>query len=85
MVDGVLLVVRAHEAPSGSEMQVKNLLNKTKARIVGVVLNDMPVQQVDSARYFSHYYASARQEITSGGSAAPAITALPKRGSDDEI
>lgn len=85
MVDGVLLVVRAHEAPSGSEMQVKNLLNKTKARIVGVVLNDMPVQQVDSARYFTHYYASARHEITPGNFAEPAAAALPKRGSDDEI
>ncbi|HEY3414275.1 MAG TPA: polysaccharide biosynthesis tyrosine autokinase [Armatimonadota bacterium] len=86
MVDGVLLVVRANEAPSGSEMQVKNLLNKTRARIVGVVLNDMPLQQVDSARYFAHYYGtSARPEIGSTAAAASAKPALPKRGSDDEI
>lgn len=84
MVDGVLLVVRAHEAPSGSELQVKNLLNKTQARIVGVVLNDMPAQQVDSARFYNHYYApgAERQEMA----ASSARPALPNRsGSDDEI
>jgi capsular exopolysaccharide synthesis family protein len=83
MVDGVLLVVRAHEAPSGSELQVKALLNKTKARIVGVVLNDMPAQQVDSARFYSHYYApgTPRQEAV----AAAERPALPRASSDDEI
>lgn len=85
MVDGVLLVVRANEAPSGSEMQVKNLLNKTKARIVGVVLNDMPVEQVDSARYFTHYYdhdGKGEKAVAAGSAARPA---LPNRPSDDEI
>lgn len=85
MVDGVLLVVRAHEAPSGSEMQVKNLLNKTKARIVGVVLNDMPLQQVDSARYFSHYYGTSGRAEIGAASTVTAKPALPKRGSDEEI
>jgi capsular exopolysaccharide synthesis family protein len=83
MVDGVILVVRAHEAPSGSELQVKALLNKTKARIVGVVLNDMPAQQVDSARFYNHYYApgSPRQEAVVGASQP----ALPERGDEDGI
>jgi len=83
MVDGVLLVVRAHEAPSGSELQVKALLNKTQARIVGVVLNDMPAQQVDSARFYSHYYApgTPRQEAV----AAADRPALPRATSDDDI
>lgn len=86
LVDGVLLVVRAHEAPSGSELQVKGLLNKTKARIVAVVLNDMPAQQVDSARFYNHYYApgSPRQEQEMAASGP--MVALPQRGSaDDEI
>ncbi|HEY3266711.1 MAG TPA: polysaccharide biosynthesis tyrosine autokinase [Armatimonadota bacterium] len=83
MVDGVLLVVRAHEAPSGSELQVKNLLNKTKARIVGVVLNDVPAAQVDSARYFSHYYAPG--VLPEEAASAAARPALPRKGSDDEI
>lgn len=83
MVDGVLLVVRAHEAPSGSELQVKQLLNKTNARIVGVVLNDMPAQQVDSARFYSHYYApgTPRQEAVAAGDRP----ALPESVGDDEI
>lgn len=83
MVDGVLLVVRAHEAPSGSELQVKQLLNKTKARIVGVVLNDMPAQQVDSARFYSHYYApgTPRQEAVTAAD-RPALTGST---TDDDI
>jgi capsular exopolysaccharide synthesis family protein len=85
MVDGVLLVVRAQESPAGSELQVKNLLNKTKARIVGVVLNDMPVQNVDSARFYSHYYAPdspAAKAVAPSG----AVAALPQQASrDDEI
>jgi capsular exopolysaccharide synthesis family protein len=85
MVDGVLLVVRAHEAPSGSELQVKNLLNKTKARIVGVVLNDMPAQQVDSARFFNHYYAPGTGHHDEIEATPGRKQALPRRGSDDEI
>jgi capsular exopolysaccharide synthesis family protein len=83
MLDGVLLVVRAHEAPSGSELQVKALLNKTNARIVGVVLNDMPAQQVDSARFYNHYYApdAPRQQAMAG----PARAALPQGPADDDI
>jgi len=84
MLDGVLLVVRANEAPSGGEMQVKKLLNKTQARIVGVVLNDMPVQQVESARYYSSYYApGTKTEIAEAASSSR--PALPEKTGDDEI
>jgi capsular exopolysaccharide synthesis family protein len=84
MVDGVLLVVRAQEQPSGSEMQVKNLLNKTRARIVGVVLNDVPLTQVDSARYFEEYYGDGHK-TEAVAAAASGRPALPQRASDDEI
>lgn len=56
VVDGVILVVRAHQVPRGAELQVRNLLNKAKANILGVVLNDVQPEMVDSYYYHSHYY-----------------------------
>ena len=56
VLDGVILVVRAHQVPRGAELQVRNLLNKAKANILGVVLNDVQPEMVDSFYYHSHYY-----------------------------
>lgn len=59
-MDGVLLVVRAGQVARGAELQVKNLLNKANARIVGLVLNDVQPESVDSYYYHSHYYPNTR-------------------------
>jgi len=59
-MDGVLLVVRANQVPRGAELQVKNLLNKANARIIGVVLNDVQPDSVDSYHYHSHYYPNTK-------------------------
>lgn len=56
VLDGVILVVRAHQVPRGAELQVRNLLNKANANILGVVLNDVQPEMVDSYYYHSHYY-----------------------------
>lgn len=56
VLDGVILVVRAQTVPRGAELQVRNLLNKAKANILGVVLNDVQPEMVDSYYYHSHYY-----------------------------
>lgn len=58
VVDSVLVVVRANESPRGSEFQVKGLLNKANSNILGVVLNDVPAEDVDSCHYYAHYYAA---------------------------
>ncbi len=58
IVDGVLVVVRANESPRGSEFQVKGLLNKANPNILGVVLNDVPAEDVDSCHYYANYYAA---------------------------
>ena len=60
VVDGVILVVRAQQVPRGAELQVRNLLNKANANILGVVLNDVEPESVDSYYYHSHYYPDAR-------------------------
>lgn len=56
VVDGVILVVRAQQVARGAELQVRNLLNKANAVILGVVLNDVQPEMVDSYYYHSHYY-----------------------------
>lgn len=56
VVDGVILVVRAQQVPRGAELQVRNLLNKANATILGVVLNDVDPEHVDSYYFYSHYY-----------------------------
>lgn len=56
IVDGVVMVVRAQQVPRGAELQVRELLNKAKANILGVVLNDVEPDTVDSYYYHSHYY-----------------------------
>ena len=69
VADGVILVVRAQQVPRGAELQVRNLLNKANANILGVVLNDVRPETVDSYYYHSHYYPdvrSARQKLLQG-------------------
>lgn len=66
VLDGVLLVVRAQQVSRGAELQVRNLLNKANAKILGVVLNDVSPESVDSYYYHSHYYpdvGTARAQI----------------------
>jgi succinoglycan biosynthesis transport protein ExoP len=76
VVDAVIVVVRANESPRGSEFQIKGLLNKANANILGVVLNDVPPAEVDSCHYYGHYYAT------------PNVLKTPPRGggtpSDDQ-
>lgn len=74
MVDGVLLVVRAQESPRGSELQVKDLLNKAKANVLGVVLNAASPETVDSFFYHSRYY----QRATSSGPDGSGPASLPE-------
>ncbi|MDO8588066.1 MAG: polysaccharide biosynthesis tyrosine autokinase [Armatimonadota bacterium] len=83
-VDGVLLVVRANQVPRGAELQVKNLLNKANARIIGVVLNDVEPEKVDSYYYHSHYYPKIKPAaLALTGRAGGGLPELDE-GSEDE-
>lgn len=55
-IDRVLMVVRASNVPRGSEERILGLLNKAGANIIGVVLNDVPSEKVDSVHYHRNYY-----------------------------
>lgn len=79
LVDGVVVVVRANHIPRGSELQVKHLLNKAKAKLLGVVLNDAAPEMVDSYYYHSHYYhrTNGKGELPPPSGAKPSTEAKP--------
>lgn len=76
-MDAVLLVMRAQEAPRGGEARVKELLTKARANIVGVVLNGVKPQLVDSAYYHSAYYPQITTTAPNAGALPPPSDAAP--------
>jgi polysaccharide biosynthesis transport protein len=56
LVDGTILTVRVGDASRGNEVQAKTILEKAGARIIGVVVNGLAAQQIDSFHYHAHYY-----------------------------
>ncbi len=58
-VDAVVMVVSANQAPRGTEVQTRDLLRKAKANILGVIVNRMQPDMVDSCYYYSHYYSDS--------------------------
>ena len=76
-LDAVMIVVRAQETPRGSEIQLKNLLNKARANVIGVVLNGVKPQLVDSYYYHAAYYPQVTPSnghalgLASGGGVLP--------------
>ncbi|HEY3297817.1 MAG TPA: polysaccharide biosynthesis tyrosine autokinase [Armatimonadota bacterium] len=91
IVDGVVLVVRARQVSRGAELRVRTLLSKANATILGVVLNDVQPETVDSYYYHSHYYpdvGKAQAEIKSlaGERSLPPVVELDKlQDSDQEV
>ena len=52
-VDGVLVVIRAHQTKQNLAESAKNLLDKASANIIGIVLNGIPMSGED---YYYYYY-----------------------------
>ena len=71
-VDSVLVVVRAQEVPRGGERGVAEMLARARARVVGVVLNGVQPQLVDSLHYHAAYYPPVAEN---GPKVLPAPTA----------
>ncbi|HER24339.1 MAG TPA: polysaccharide biosynthesis tyrosine autokinase [Candidatus Atribacteria bacterium] len=53
-VDGVVLVLNFGEVPREAAIQTKELLNKVKANILGVVLNKIDMEK--EGQYYPYYY-----------------------------
>lgn len=74
-LDAVLYVVSANQVPRDSEKLAIEKLRRAKANIIGTIVNKMPPDSVDSAYYYSHYYATDNMDAS--------VEAL--HGSDDTI
>lgn len=98
LLDATLMVVRSSNVPRGSEDQVRTLLAKAKANIIGVVLNGVPADRVDSVHYHYNYYSALpsgqdTNNLSSGQNARPhgsdssptAPLALPPSGGVSRI
>ena len=59
LADGVVLVVRGQQTPHRAVNESRNRLQQARARVIGVVLNDVNLQSSDyygsSARYYTDY------------------------------
>ena len=63
IVDGTILVCDVGEADINAAKRAKELLDKVKANILGVVLNKVPINQGGYYRYhYSQYYDSSYYE-----------------------
>jgi capsular exopolysaccharide synthesis family protein len=78
LVDGVFMVVRSRYQPTGLELKIKRMFEEAGARVLGAVLNDVPMQNVESCRYHAHYYGPPGQASRgSSGRGMRGRTALP--------
>lgn len=73
LVDGVFMVIRSRHQPTGLELKIKRMFEEAGTRVLGAVLNDVPIQNVESCRYHAHYYGP--NAARSRGQKAPALPA----------
>ena len=58
IVDGVIHVIRAGSTNINHVLRGRQRLNEAKAKIIGVILNDLNVKREDSYYYYHYYYYS---------------------------
>jgi capsular exopolysaccharide synthesis family protein len=61
VVDGVFMVVRARHQPTGVELKIKRMMEEAGGHVLGAVLNDVPIGQVESCRYHAQYYGGGKR------------------------
>jgi len=84
-IDAVLMVVSANEVPRGTETQTRDLLRRAKANIIGVVVNRMASENVDSCHFYAAYYASHAPTLDTGAKSEDVTTRKPKARSPKAI
>lgn len=77
LVDAVIMVVSANLVPRGTETQTRDLLRRAKANIIGVVVNRLSPDNIDSCYFYSHYYSDT---VPGGGSIE--VLELTEEGED---
>lgn len=85
-IDAVIMVVSANQAPRGTEAQTRDLLKRANANILGVVVNRMTFEEVDSCHYYSHYYSdSVAQRSLADIPITKKAAPLPKQINGSEV
>ncbi|NLN79667.1 MAG: polysaccharide biosynthesis tyrosine autokinase [Armatimonadetes bacterium] len=56
-VDAALMVVSANQIPRETEVQARDLIKKAKANIIGVAINKMSADNIDSCHFYTKYYS----------------------------
>jgi capsular exopolysaccharide synthesis family protein len=56
LADGVFMVVRSRHQPTGIELKIKRMFEEAGVKVFGAILNDVPMQNVESCRYHQDYY-----------------------------
>jgi capsular exopolysaccharide synthesis family protein len=86
-LDATVIVIRANEVPRKAEQDVRALLDRAKANIIGVVLNAMPADRVDSAHYHGQYYPTSKKntlQLPGKGDKKPQPPSLPGGGGSSD-
>jgi capsular exopolysaccharide synthesis family protein len=78
-IDAVIMVVSANQKPRGTETVTRDLLRRANANILGVVVNRMRKEAVDSCYYYEHYYSDSVPRPK----AIPAPAAAEAKAADD--
>jgi Mrp family chromosome partitioning ATPase len=56
MVDGIVLVIKAHQTHREAIKRAKSLLDNAEARIFGSLLNGVNIQKTYGTNYYYYYY-----------------------------
>lgn len=73
LVDGVFMVVRSSYQPTGIEVKIKQMFEAAGVSTFGAILNDVPMDAVDSCRHYrEHYSTTAKAARRAEAPALPA-------------
>jgi capsular exopolysaccharide synthesis family protein len=65
VADGVIQVIRAGFVNLEAVLRTKQRLTEAKARIIGVILNNVEIKKEDSYYYYHYYYAEDKKKNAS--------------------
>jgi capsular exopolysaccharide synthesis family protein len=71
LVDGAFMIVRSRHQPTGIEMKIKQMFEEAGVKVLGTILNGVPMNDVESCRYHHEYYSRDGR----GKSSPPALPA----------
>ncbi len=76
LTEGALLVVKAQTVPRKAAQEAKNQLLEVRARLLGAILNDVPVKP--HSYYYNHYYRYHRYHPPGNGGLPPGAPPRPE-------